>query len=178
MSRLGKMPIPVAKATVTLGEREITVKGPKGTLQLELLPAINVKQEGEELIVSLSDGHEEYGNLHGLYRQLIRNMVHGVTEGFEKRLQMIGVGYRAAVQGPLLDLQLGYSHPTKLKIPEGIEVKVDKNTMIIITGADKQRVGQFAADVRSLRPPEPYKGKGIRHEGEYVRRKAGKAGKK
>jgi len=117
-------------------------------------------------------------NFHGLWRQLINNMVVGITTGFEKKLQLIGVGYRAAVQGRVLDLQLGYSHPCQLSIPEGIDVKVEKNTSISITGIDKQAVGQFAANVRSKRPPEPYKGKGVRYENEFVRRKAGKAGKK
>ena len=179
MSRLGKTPVPVPKGvTVTIQGKNVAVKGPKGNLQLELPPAIEASLEEQEIVVALTAAYAEKSNLHGLYRQLIQNMVTGAATGFEKRLQMIGVGYRAAVQGKTLDLQVGKSHPTKLNIPEGIEVKVDKNTNIIINGADKHRVGQFAADVRSQKKPEPYKGKGIRFEDEYVRRKAGKAGKK
>jgi large subunit ribosomal protein L6 len=163
---------------VTISGSTVSVKGPKGTLKIDLVPAVEVVLDGEELHVNLAKGSEDKSNLHGLYRQLINNMVTGVVNGFEKKLQMIGVGYRAVVQGKLLDVMVGYSHPTKIAIPEGIEVKVDKNTTIIINGCDKHRVGQFAADVRAFRPPEPYKGKGIRYEDEYVRRKAGKAGKK
>lgn len=179
MSRLGKIPVPVMKGVqVTLSGRKISVKGPKGNLNLELHAAVDVAVEGDEILVTLSEQHPDMSNIHGLYRQLINNMVIGVATGYEKKLQMIGVGYRAIVQGKLLDLQVGNSHPTNIKIPEGIEVKVDKNTMIIINGCDKHKVGQFAADVRAHKPPEPYKGKGIRYEDEFVRRKAGKSGKK
>jgi len=129
-------------------------------------------------VISLVRENAEWSKFHGLYRSLINNMVEGVTKGFEKSLEMIGVGYRAAVQGRLLDLQIGLSHPTKLDIPQGIEVKVDKNTLITVSGADKQMVGQFAANIRSKKPPEPYQGKGIRYVGEYVRKKAGKAAAK
>ena len=175
MSRKGKMPIPVPKGVdVKINEKEIAVKGPKGTLKYTLVPEIKVVQENNELHVKLSNENDDSGNFHGLYRTLIDNLVVGVTQGFEKKLEMIGVGYRAAVQGHALDIQVGFSHPTQLKIPDGVQVKVDKNTSIIISGADKQVVGQFAASVRAVKPPEPYQGKGIRYEGEYVRKKAGK----
>jgi len=179
MSRKGKLPIPLPKGVeVKVTGTELNVKGPKGTLKQELMPAIEVKVEGEEIIVSLTKGHENDGNFHGLYRSIINNMVEGTSKGFERKLEMVGVGYRAAVQGQLLDLQLGFSHPTKLPIPEGVNVKVEKNTNIYISGIDKQKIGQFAATVRAMRPPEPYQGKGIRYEGEYVRKKAGKAAAK
>lgn len=176
MSRKGKLPIPVPKGVeVKISEKEIAVKGAKGTLKHELVPEIKVTQEENILHVNLADGHADKGNLHGLYRSIINNLVLGVTNGFERKLEMIGVGYRASVQGHKLDVQVGFSHPTQLPIPEGVKVTVDKNTNIIITGADKQVVGQFAASVRAVKPPEPYQGKGIRYEGEYVRKKAGKA---
>lgn len=179
MSRKGKLPIPLPKGVeVKVSDTEVFVKGPKGSLHQQLVPGIQVKVEGDQVIVALEDEESDLGHYHGLYRALIHNMVTGTTEGFEKRLEMIGVGYRAAVQGDLLDLQLGFSHPTKLPIPKGLTVKVDKNTLIIISGFDKHLVGQFAANVRSKRPPEPYQGKGIRYVGEYVRKKAGKAAAK
>jgi large subunit ribosomal protein L6 len=179
MSRKGKLPIPLPKGVeVKASDTEVSVKGPKGSLQQPLVPGLQVKVEGNQVVVSLKDENSDLGRFHGLYRTLIQNMVTGTAEGFEKRLEMIGVGYRAAVQGDLLDLQLGFSHPTKLPIPKGLTVKVDKNTLIIITGFDKHLVGQFAANVRSKRPPEPYQGKGIRYVGEYVRKKAGKAAAK
>jgi large subunit ribosomal protein L6 len=179
MSRKGKLPIALPKEVqVKVSDTEISVKGPKGTMSQVLLPGISVRVEQDHIVVALKEGMEDQGNFHGLYRSLIQNMVHGTTKGFEKKLEMIGVGYRAAVQGNLLDLQIGFSHPTKLPIPEGLTVKVDKNTSITITGKDKQSVGQFAASVRAIRPPEPYQGKGIRYEGEYVRKKAGKSAAK
>ena len=179
MSRIGKLPIPLPKGVeVKVSDTEVLVKGPKGSLQLPLVPGIQVKVEGNQIIVSVEDEEADLGRFHGLYRALIKNMVTGTTEGFEKRLEMIGVGYRAAVQGDLLDLQLGFSHPTKQPIPKGLTVKVEKNTLIIISGFDKLLVGQFAATVRNKRPPEPYQGKGIRYVGEYVRKKAGKAAAK
>lgn len=179
MSRLGKLPIPVPKGvTVKINGNNITVKGPKGELTRQLVSGLKVTLEGDEIIVSLDENSAHMGNMHGLWRQLINNMVLGTTAGFERKLQLIGVGYRAAVQGRVLDLQLGYSHPTQLNIPNGIDVKVDKNTFLVVTGIDKQAVGQFASNVRAIRPPEPYKGKGVRYEDEFVRRKAGKAGKK
>jgi large subunit ribosomal protein L6 len=176
MSRKGKLPIPLPKGVeVKVAGTEISVNGPKGSMHHTLIPSINVHVENNEIIVGLNENCDDQGNFHGLYRTIIQNMVTGTLQGFERKLEMIGVGYRAAVQGQLLDLQIGFSHPTKLPIPEGVHVKVDKNTQITISGIDKQRVGQFAASVRAIRPPEPYQGKGIRYEGEYVRKKAGKA---
>lgn len=179
MSRKGKQPIPVPKdVEVKLSGVSISVKGPKGSLTQDIMPGIEVKIQDQQIDLILPDDKSNMGNFHGLYRALVYNMVHGVSAGFEKKLEMIGVGYRAAVQGNLLDLQVGLSHPTKMPIPEGLQVKVEKNTQITISGIDKQKVGQFAASVRSTRPPEPYQGKGIRYEGEYVRKKAGKAAAK
>lgn len=176
MSRKGKFPIPLPKGVeVKVANKEVTVKGPKGTLHYALIPGIEVSVEESQIIVSLTKEDSAMGKFHGLTRALINNMVVGTTQGFEKRLEMIGIGYRAAVQGKLLDLQIGFSHPTQIPIPEGINVKVDKNTLITISGIDRQKVGQFASDIRGVRPPEPYQGKGIRYEGEYVRKKAGKA---
>lgn len=176
MSRKGKLPIPLPKGVeVKVSGLEVSVKGPKGSLNHFLVPGIEIKVENGEVLVALSDQYQHLGNQHGLFRSIIANMIEGTTKGFETKLEMIGVGYRAAVQGNLLDLQIGFSHPTKLPIPKDIQVKVEKNTAISITGADKQKVGQFAATVRAQRPPEPYQGKGIRYVGEYVRKKAGKA---
>jgi large subunit ribosomal protein L6 len=174
MSRKGKLPIPLPSGIeVKVSKNEISVKGPKGTLHAPLKAGIAVQVEKGHLNVKLEEQGDD--QFHGLYRSLIHNMVIGTSKGFERKLEMIGVGYRASVQGHHLDLQIGYSHPTHLPIPQGLHVKVDKNTLISITGADKQLVGQFAATVRAVRPPEPYQGKGIRYEGEHVRRKAGKA---
>lgn len=179
MSRKGKLPIQLPKGVeVKVTPTEVTVKGPKGTLHHELVEGIALKVENDQVHVLLADGHEEEGHFHGLYRTLISNMVEGTSHGFQRELEMIGVGYRAAVQGHHLDLQVGFSHPTKVSIPDGVQVKVEKNTAILVTGIDKQKVGQFAATVRSVRPPEPYQGKGIRYKGEYVRKKAGKAAAK
>jgi large subunit ribosomal protein L6 len=179
MSRKGKLPISIPHGVeIKIAEKEVVVKGPKGTLHLPLLEQIKLHIEGEHLIVSLHEAHQDAGNFQGLYRSLIQNMVIGTTHGFEKKLEMIGVGYRAAVHGHHLDLQVGCSHPVKLEIPQGLVVKVDKNTAISITGACKQRVGHFAARVRAKKPPEPYQGKGIRYAGEHVRKKAGKAAAK
>ena len=176
MSRKGKQPITIPKGIeIQIGDKEISVKGPKGTLRHVILPEVLVRKENDLIHVELNDANQDAGNFHGLFRAIINNMVQGASHGFEKKLEMIGVGYRAVVQGHLLDLQIGYSHPTKLAIPEGVTVRVDKNTVIVITGSDKQKIGQFAANVRSIRPPEPYQGKGIRYSGEFVRKKAGKA---
>lgn len=176
MSRKGKQPITIPKGVeFKIANNELTVKGPKGTLKHALVPQIQVNIDGDVLVVSMAPEFESDDNFHGLYRTIIHNMVVGVTQGFERKLEMIGVGYRASVQGHHLDLLIGLSHPTKLSIPEGVQVKVEKNTQITITGADKQVIGQFAATVRSKKPPEPYQGKGIRYVGEYVRKKAGKA---
>lgn len=179
MSRKGKLPIAIPKGVeVKIAEKHISVKGPKGTLQHDLVPEVKVRIENDLIHVELNEAHGNAGNFHGLYRSIIDNMITGASQGFERKLEMIGVGYRAAVQGHLLDLQIGLSHPTKLTIPEGIVVKVDKNTQIILAGADKQKIGQFASTIRAVRPPEPYQGKGIRYAGEYVRKKAGKAAAK
>jgi len=179
MARKGKLPIPLPKGVeVKVSDTEVSVKGPKGTLVQRLVPGVIVTVESGHVTVSLAGENQELAHFHGLYRTLISNMVMGTTEGFEKKLEMIGVGYRAAVQGDVLDLQIGFSHPTKLSIPKGLNVKIDKNTLITISGFDKHLVGQFAATVRSKRPPEPYQGKGIRYAGEYVRKKAGKSAAK
>ena len=179
MSRIGKAPISIPKGVeVKVQGSKVSVKGTKGTLDLDLLEGIEIKVDGDQVSVLLGEKLKEQNNFHGLFRSLINNMVIGVSQGFEKILDMKGVGYRAAVQGNMLDLQVGFSHPTKLSIPEGLQVKVEKNTVIFISGADKQLVGQFAATVRAKRPPEPYKGKGIWYRGEYVRRKAGKTAAK
>ncbi|MCB1148577.1 MAG: 50S ribosomal protein L6 [Chlamydiia bacterium] len=179
MSRKGKAPIALPKGVEFKQEGDmLSVKGPKGTLTLRLLPFITLKVEGSTASVSLIRENAGWSKYHGLYWSLINNMVTGTTQGFVKTLDMIGVGYRAAVQGNLLDLQVGNSHPTKLPIPQGIKVTVEKNTKIIVEGIDRQQVGQFAADIRATKPPEPYQGKGIRYSDEYVRRKAGKAAAK
>ena len=179
MSRKGKLPIPLPKGVeVKIADTEVVVKGPKGTLHQPIAAGIQVKVADDQVLVDLIDEDSDLGHFHGLYRTLIHNMIVGTTQGFEKKLEMIGVGYRAAVQGELLDLQLGFSHPTKLPIPKGLTVKVDKNTLITISGFDKRLVGQFAAVIRSKRKPEPYQGKGIRYSGEFVRKKAGKSAAK
>lgn len=179
MSRKGKVPVSIPSGVqVKMEGAVLNVKGPKGTLTQEIPQELAIEIKSDVINVDLKEDASDKANLHGLFRTLIDNLVLGVSKGFEKRLEMIGVGYRANVQGPLLDLQLGFSHPVKLSIPQGIEVKVDKNTLITLTGSDKQVVGQFAADIRSMKPPEPYQGKGIRYQGEYVRKKAGKTAAK
>lgn len=176
MSRKGKQVVELPKGVeVTLNGKSIKVKGPKGTQTLDIVSGIEVKQEADGLHVILVSGPSKF---HGLMRSLIANMVHGVTEGYNKSLEMIGVGYRAAVQGQKIDLQIGTSHPVSLEIPSEIQVKVEKNNLIHISGHDCREVGQFAANIRAKKPPEPYQGKGIRYVGEYVRKKAGKAAAK
>jgi large subunit ribosomal protein L6 len=178
MSRKGKMPVVLPKGVeVQVKENVIHVKGPKGTLTETLVPGVSLKIEKDAVSVEVSGTSRQERSFHGLYRALVQNMVTGTATGFEKKLEMQGVGYRAAVQGKNVDLQLGFSHPTPLPIPEGIQVKIEKNTLITISGANKQMVGQFAAEIRAVKPPEPYQGKGVRYDGEYVRRKAGKAAK-
>ncbi|MCE5293894.1 MAG: 50S ribosomal protein L6 [Chlamydiales bacterium] len=178
MSRKGKSPINLPKGVdVQVKENEIIVKGPKGTLQQAMVPGISLAVENGVVTVDVMSEDRALRKFHGLYRALVYNMVVGTTEGFETKLEMIGVGYRAAVQGTILDLQVGNSHPTQLPIPTGISVKVDKNTQISVTGINKQAVGQFAAQIRAHKKPEPYQGKGIRYVGEFVRKKAGKAAK-
>ncbi len=179
MSRKGKASIPLPKGVeVKVSDLEVSVKGPKGLLKKQMGPQIEVEVKEDSIEVHLKDEYQKSSQFHGLYRSLISNMVEGTTKGYEKKLQMIGVGYRAAVKGNELDLQIGLSHPSSIPVPAGIEVKVEKNTLIVISGIDKQEVGQFAASIRSLRPPEPYQGKGIRYQDEYVRRKAGKSASK
>lgn len=177
MSRLGKMPIELPdKVEVKIADGKIHVKGPKGNLVQECIPGIGVTIEGNRALVT-ADVATVSNRDYGLHRAMINNLIVGVSKGFEVRLSLIGVGYRAAVQGQLLDLQLGFSHPTKVAIPKGVNIIVEKSVLIIITGIDKHLVGQFAATVRGKKPPEPYKGKGIRYVDEFVRKKAGKAAK-
>lgn len=178
MSRLGKTPIALPKGVEIKQEGSVvTVKGPKGTLSQQLPTGMAVSVAEGEIKLNKDEKITLPKAMPGLYRSLIQNMVIGVSKGFEVKLSLIGVGYRAAVQGQKLDLQLGFSHPVQLPIPKGVQVLVDKSVSISITGADKQIVGQFAAAVRAKKPPEPYKGKGIRYENEYVRKKDGKAAK-
>jgi large subunit ribosomal protein L6 len=178
VSRLGKSPINLPKGVeIKQANQVLTVKGPKGTLTLNLPVGIQVKLDGEFVYVEQDANVKMAKPVHGLYRASVNNLIIGASKGFEKKLALIGVGYRATVQGNVLDLQLGFSHPTQITIPSNVQVSVEKSVAITITGNDKQAVGQFAAAVRAMRPPEPYKGKGIRYEGEYVRKKAGKAAK-
>ena len=179
MSRIGKMPIAVpAGVTVDIAENnKVTVKGPKGTLERVLPAEMDIKMEGNEVIVSRPNDLKKMKSLHGLTRTLIHNMVVGVTDGYEKKLEVNGVGYRAQKQGKKLVLSLGYSHPVEMEDPEGLESKVDGNK-IVISGIDKEKVGQYAAEIRDKRRPEPYKGKGIKYADEVIRRKVGKTGKK
>jgi large subunit ribosomal protein L6 len=175
MSRIGRKPIPVPESvTVELAPGRVAVKGPKGELAQSLSAEMKVQQEDGTVTVERPTDRGEHRALHGLTRSLIANMVEGVTEGFEKRLEIQGVGYRAQLKGKSLEMALGYSHPVPIEPPEGIEFEVPQPTEIIVRGIDKQLVGQVAADIRKRRPPEPYKGKGIRYEGEAVRRKVGK----
>lgn len=178
MSRLGKTPIPLPKGVeLKIAEGQVHVKGPKGALSYPLRAGISLKIEETNALVEKDAKVEMPKTVHGFYRATVNNMIQGVSKGFQKRLSLVGVGYRAAVQGHLLDLQLGFSHPTQIPIPKSVQVAVDKSVTITITGIDKHAVGQFAAAVRAMRPPEPYKGKGIRYEEERVRKKAGKAAK-
>jgi large subunit ribosomal protein L6 len=179
MSRIGRSPIPVpSNVTVTLSGDSVSVKGPQGTLERTLPTGISITQEGDELVVSRPDDERRHRALHGLSRSLVANMVSGVTDGFSKELEIVGVGYRATAKGPnSLELALGFSHPVFVNAPEGIAFEVPIPTRIIVKGIDKEKVGQVAADIRKLRKPEPYKGKGVRYAGERVLRKAGKAAK-
>ncbi len=178
MSRIGRMPIAIpAGVTVEVAENnKVTVKGPKGTLERVLPSEMEIKAEGAEVVVSRPNDLKKMKSLHGLTRTLIHNMVVGVTEGFEKKLEIQGVGYNAQMQGKNLKLALGFSHPVIITPPEGITITTPSSVMILVSGADKEKVGQVAAEIRAWREPEPYKGKGIRYSGEYVRRKAGKTG--
>jgi large subunit ribosomal protein L6 len=177
MSRIGRSPVifdDKVQVSVT-PKNEVIVKGAKSSLNIAMRPAISAKLDGKTVILSRSDETKESKALHGLYRSLIQNAVIGVTKGFMKGLELHGVGYRANVSGKKLELSLGFSHPIIFDIPEGIEIKVEKQTAISITGASKELVGQVAAKVRGFRPPEPYLGKGVRYAGEHIRRKAGKS---
>ncbi len=180
MSRIGRMPIAIpAGVTVDIAENnQVTVKGPKGTLERVLPAEMSITKEGEEIKVTRPNDLKKMKSLHGLTRTLINNMIIGVTEGYEKKLEVNGVGYRAAKQGKKLTLSLGYSHPVEMEDPEGIEVTVEGQNIIIVKGIDKEKVGQYAAEIREKRAPEPYKGKGIKYEDEVIRRKVGKTGKK
>ncbi|HSO99151.1 MAG TPA: 50S ribosomal protein L6 [Solirubrobacteraceae bacterium] len=175
MSRIGRQPIPVPTGvTIAIEPERVTVNGPKGELSERINRDIDVTRDGEQLVVTRPTNRGEHRALHGLTRTLVANMVTGVTDGFEKRLEIQGVGYRAHLRGRDLELALGYSHPVSVKAPDGIEFEVPQPTRIIVRGASKQQVGEIAAFIRKQRKPEPYKGKGIRYEGEHVARKVGK----
>ena len=178
MSRIGKKPVQIpAGVTVTVEGSHVSVTGPKGELDRTFSELVTISQEGEEILVTRNDESTDSNAQQGLTRTLISNMVEGVSKGFEKKLELTGVGYRAALKGKDLDLSLGYSHPVIYVAPEGISFEVPDNTHIVVKGISKEQVGQVAAEVRSKRPPEPYKGKGIHYEGEHIRRKLGKAAK-
>jgi len=178
MSRIGRLPIPVPSGVdVTIDGRQVTVKGPKGTLSRALHPDMTISREDGTLVVTRPTEQKTHKQLHGLTRTLVNNMVVGVTDGYRKGLEITGVGYRAALSGKKLQLNLGYSHQIEIDPPEGITFEVENPTRLAVVGIDKELVGQIAAKVRSTRKPEPYKGKGVRYSGEYIRRKAGKAGK-
>jgi large subunit ribosomal protein L6 len=177
MSRIGNAPIELPSGVeVTSSGTMLQVKGPKGTLTQEIDPRISVEVDGGVAVLRRTDDERDTRSRHGLYRALLNNMVVGVTEGYVKELTAVGVGYRAALKGTSLELQVGYSHPVSVEAPSGVEFEVPEPTRIVVRGIDKQLVGQTAANVRAVRPPEPYKGKGIRYTNEKVRRKAGKAG--
>ncbi len=179
MSRIGRMPISVpSDVEVTIRGSEVTVKGPKGELTRRFHPDISIALEDSQLVVTRPTDHRLHRSLHGLTRALLANMVRGVHEGFRKELEIVGVGYRAQIEGDSLILSVGYSHPVQIVAPPGITIDVEKGyRTIVVEGVDRELVGQVAAEIRAVRKPEPYKGKGIRYVGEYVRRKAGKAGK-
>ena len=175
MSRIGKQPIELpASVNVSLSPGRVMVNGPLGELSQQVPLRMKIEQENDSVVVTRPTERGDDRALHGLTRSLIANMVEGVTKGFEKRLELQGVGYRAALQGADLRLDVGYSHPVVMKAPQGITFEVPTATEIVVKGVDKQQVGQIAAEIRKVRPPEPYKGKGIRYQGEYVRRKVGK----
>lgn len=178
MSRIGKMPVQIPSGvTVTVSDNHVQVKGSKGELDRSFSDLVTIAEQGDEIIVSPVDESREANAQHGLTRTLIHNMVLGVSEGFEKKLELTGVGYRVALKGKALDLSLGFSHPVMYDAPENISFEVPDNTHITVKGISKEQVGQVAAEIRMKRPPEPYKGKGIHYEGEHIRRKLGKAAK-
>jgi large subunit ribosomal protein L6 len=179
MSRVGRKPIPVPSGVeVTVNGSHVKVKGPRGHLERDFPETVGVEIDGDVVTVSRQDDQRESRALHGLSRSLLANMVLGVADGFRRELAIVGVGYRAVLKGKDLELQLGFSHPVSVQAPDGITFEVPEPTRIVVSGVDKEQVGQVAADIRKLRPPEPYKGKGVRHLNEQVRRKAGKAGKR
>lgn len=180
MSRIGKLPVPVpAGVTVTVdGENNVTVKGPKGTLNQKINKDITVNQEDAQLVLTRPTDNKPHKAMHGLYRSLVNNMVVGVTEGFSRTLDLVGVGYRAQVAGATLTLNVGYSHPVVFQAPEGITFECPAPTKVVVRGIDKQKVGNLASDIRAVRKPEPYLGKGIKYDTEVIRRKEGKTGKK
>ncbi|ALF08965.1 50S ribosomal protein L6 [Parageobacillus thermoglucosidasius] len=178
MSRVGKKPIEIPSGvTVTVNGNTVTVKGPKGELTRTFHPDMTIKVEDNVITVTRPSDEKHHRALHGTTRSLLANMVEGVSKGYEKALELVGVGYRAAKQGKKLVLNVGFSHPVEIEPEEGLDIEVPSQTKIIVKGADKQRVGELAANIRAVRPPEPYKGKGIRYEGEVVRLKEGKTGK-
>jgi large subunit ribosomal protein L6 len=178
MSRIGKLPVAVPSGVdVTLADSTVTVKGPKGTLSQRILPVVNVAVEGAQVVVTRKNDEKSGRSAHGLTRTLVSNMIEGVTKGFRKSLELQGVGYRVNKAGNNLNFSLGFSHPVTYDAPEGITFTVEGTNKVHVDGIDKQRVGQVAAEIRNLRPPEPYKGKGIRYEREVIRKKLGKAGK-
>ena len=179
MSRIGRLPITVpAGVTVTVDENNfVTVKGPKGTLTQQVNPDITIKQEGNVLTLTRPTDNKNHRAMHGLYRALVHNMVVGVTDGFSKTLEMVGTGYRASVEGKTLTINIGFSHPVVLEAPEGITYETPNQTTIVVKGSNKQQVGNLAADIRAIRKPEPYLGKGIKYQNEHIRRKEGKTGK-
>jgi large subunit ribosomal protein L6 len=179
MSRIGKLPVPVPSGVdVAIDGRTVTVKGPKGSLSHEVAEPITVAQEDGAITVARPDDERESKSLHGLSRTLIANMVTGVTAGYTKTLEIVGTGYRVTAKGSDLEFALGFSHPVTVPAPEGITFRVETPTRFAVEGIDKQKVGEVAAKIRKLRKPDPYKGKGVRYQGEVIRRKAGKAGKK
>lgn len=179
MSRIGKLPVHIPDGVeVKVENNLVSAKGPMGSESVQIREEIEVKIDGKEIVLTRKNDDRKSRSLHGLSRTLVQNVVTGVKEGFTKKLEIQGVGYRAQMQGNAINLQLGYSHPVIVEPPEGIKIAVEANTKITVTGSNKQMVGDVAAQIRSKRPPEVYKGKGVRYEGEYVRRKAGKAGKK
>jgi large subunit ribosomal protein L6 len=179
MSRIGKSPIPVPSGVdVAISGAHISVKGPKGSLERDIPGAITIRQDGDTLVVERPDDERRNRAMHGLVRSLVNNMVVGVTEGYRKELEIVGVGYRATAKGPgAMELALGFSHPVNITAPDGVTFEVPAPNRIVVSGIDKEAVGQVAADIRAWRKPEPYKGKGVRYAGEHVQRKAGKAGK-
>jgi large subunit ribosomal protein L6 len=179
MSRIGRMPVPIPSGVdVTITGREVTVTGPKGKLSLEVAEPIEVSQSDGVITVTRPNDEGNVRALHGLSRSLVANMVTGVTEGYRKTLEISGTGYRVTAKGKDLEFALGFSHPVNVSAPEGITFSVERPTQFTVSGIDKQLVGEVAANIRKIRPPEPYKGKGVKYQGEVIRRKAGKAGKK